>query len=209
MNEATSQTYINSTPNLSNVKKKDINKKERPLLYLLIASISLFVLQKLFDPIILLNKPSTAILLVVLVLTFLSLFFTRKYFLLLGLTPKDELKARLLIVGYNIFKYVVAFGIVYYFSISLLFNVCAKHLATLGPTEFYTIPITQINQGTSRSAPSVYFYFNQKFNTISSSHFHEVLKHTEDRFKPNLHIQVECRKSILNTYLVDSYEILQ
>ena len=189
------------------ITKKRIDRKERLLYYLILACIILYVLQGLFIPVIILNKPLKLIFLVVLLLIVASLFFTRNRFLFLGQSPNDDWKTRVLVIGFNTFKYFVAFGMIYYFSISLVFSMYVKYMTPLGSSEFYTIPITQLDKGTSRSAPSIGFYFKEKFNTISGNQFSEISKNTEDRFNPNLELTIACRKAIFNSYLVDSYDI--
>ncbi|OYU96579.1 MAG: hypothetical protein CFE21_09355 [Bacteroidetes bacterium B1(2017)] len=158
-------------------------------------------------PLVILNTPLRLILSSVLVLIGVSIYFTRNRFLLLGQSAHDLLKTRILVIGYNTFKYFVSFGIVYYFSISMVFNIYVKHIGKLGPTEFYSLPISQINPSTSKSAPSIGFYFKDKYNTLSGNQFYHLLKDTKDRFNPKREVYIECRKSIFDSYLLDSYEV--
>lgn len=173
----------------------------------MVASIILYVLQRIFFPVIIFNEPLRLIFISVLILIVVSIFFTRNRFLFIGQSSNDAMKTRVLVIGFNTFKYFVAFGIVYFFSLSLVFNIYVKYIGLLGTTEFYSIPITQVNKGTTRSAPSIGFYFKGKYNTLSGNQFYEILKVTKDRFKPDRELNIECRKSIFNSYLVDSYDV--
>ena len=173
----------------------------------MVASIILYVLQRIFFPVTILNKPLYFIFLTVLILVATSIFFTRKRFLFLGQSSNDKFKTRVLVIGFNTFKYFVAFGVVYYFSFLIIFNTYVKYIGLLGTSELYSILITQVNKGTSRSAPSIGFYFKGRYNTISGNQFYEILRVTKDRFNQKRNLYIECRKSIFDSYLVDSYNI--
>ncbi|MEO8087906.1 MAG: hypothetical protein ABI763_13870 [Bacteroidota bacterium] len=117
------------------------------------------------------------------------------------------MKTRVAVLGINIFKYFVGFGVIYLFGLLLAFNIYVKYFGSLGPTEYYSIPVTQVNSGTRSGAPSIGFYFKGRYNTLSGNQFYQILKTSKDRFNPNCNLNFECRKTIFNSYLVDSYSI--
>lgn len=189
------------------IKKKKLEREDKPLYYLMLASAIIFILQSIFIPVLILNVPIRHIFISVLILILVTIFLTRNRLLFSGQSSKDKIKTRILVIGFNSFKYFVAFGIVYYIFLTVAFNIYVKKIGSLGSTEFYNIPITQINKASTSGGPSIDFYFKEKYNSISGRQFYEILNNTEDRFHPNRKLRIECRKSIFNSYLVDSYEI--
>jgi hypothetical protein len=189
------------------ITKKRINRKEKPLYYLVVASGILYLFQSKFFPVTILNEPLGFIFFSVLILIVTSIFFTRNRFLFSGQSSNNKIKTRVLVIGINAFKYFVAFGIVYYCGFLLVFNIYVKHIGSLGPTEFYSIPIAQVNKGSFESGPSIGFYFKEQYNLLYGNQFYGILKTTKDRFHPNRNLSIECRKSVFNSYLVDSYSL--
>jgi hypothetical protein len=49
--------------------------------------------------------------------------------------------------------------------------------------------------------------FKERYNILRGKQFYEIFKNTEDSFNPNREVSIECREAVLNSYLVDSYEI--
>lgn len=142
----------------------------------MVFSVILYLLQKTFFPVTILNEPLSFIFISVLILVATSVYFTRHRFLFSGQSSTDKMKTRVLVVGFNTFKYVVAFGTVYYFCFLSGFNVYSKYIGSLEQPEFYSIPITQVNKGSSRSSPSIGFYFKGCYNILSGNQFYEILK---------------------------------
>lgn len=173
----------------------------------MVATAVLHVLQNIFFNVKILNTPHTFINYCVLVLIVISIFLTRKRFLFLGQSQNDKMRTRIMLIGINTFKYFIAFAIIYYISFVVMFKMYVKYNGSLGPTEFYSIPISHINKASIKASPAICFYFEGKYNLISGNEFYELLNKTEDRFNPKWYINIECRKAILNSYLLDSYYI--
>ena len=190
------------------ITKNRIERKEKVLYYVVIFSFLIFLFQRIFLGVFILNYPSKVFFLSVLGLTFLTVYFTRNRFLFLGFTSIDKLKNKTLILIINSFKYFVSFLLIYIFILSTGLNIYVRYFSKSSTVEYLTIPISQINKGNAKSAPSIGFYFKNEYNTLSHDpKIAKILEATKDRFHPNCILRITYRKSILNCYLVEVYDI--
>ena len=198
--------------NLTKVQRKEKTEKgtNRLNYFILVGLIILFVVYRSFFKTVTIGGDSRYLLVIVLFPTFLGitiLGYFKSDFLRFSITEaKGALQKVFLGLIYLILGFLFAYLSVGLFA-RIIWDNLNKRTADLYPAEVIYCRITDINSGTSKSSPNIYFLFRGHNECLSIDHA------TYGKYyntKPvDLNLQLTVRKGIWNCYILDGWEIIK